>query len=149
MTISEMVEKMINDILEKQNGSAELQRKKLASLCGCVPSQINYVIASRFTPEQGYLVESRRGGGGYIRITRVHTTGSSAVMHLVNCIGRQLDAQSARMIISNLAAQHVISTGSAALMLSAVSENALRECPNGQRDALRASILKQMLLVIS
>lgn len=56
---------------QTQNGCAVLQRNELAEEIGCVPSQINYVLTSRFTPEQGYIVESRRGGGGYIRIRRI------------------------------------------------------------------------------
>ncbi|MBQ6932674.1 MAG: CtsR family transcriptional regulator, partial [Clostridia bacterium] len=74
MNISNTIAKLIMDMLEADGGSAEMQRNELAQLVGCVPSQINYVISSRFTPEQGYIVESRRGGGGYIRITRAAYT---------------------------------------------------------------------------
>lgn len=48
-----------------------LQRKELADRFKCVPSQINYVVSTRFTPERGYLVESKRGGGGYLRLKRL------------------------------------------------------------------------------
>lgn len=76
---------------EAEDGSAELQRNELAEKLGCVPSQINYVLTSRFTPEQGYIVESRRGGGGYIRIHRVrYTPDCSPLMHVVNSIGEEL-----------------------------------------------------------
>ena len=68
MRISDSVANYILQLLQETNGTAEIQRNELASYLGCVPSQINYVITSRFTPEQGYLVESRRGGGGYTRI---------------------------------------------------------------------------------
>ena len=71
MKISDSVANYILELLETDHGSAEIQRNELANILGCVPSQINYVITSRFTPEQGYIVESRRGGGGYIRITRI------------------------------------------------------------------------------
>ncbi|MGN0508698.1 MAG: CtsR family transcriptional regulator, partial [Ruminococcus sp.] len=71
MRMSDLVAEYIMQMLDEQNGSAEIQRNELAGNLGCVPSQINYVITSRFTPEQGYIVESRRGGGGYIRISRV------------------------------------------------------------------------------
>ena len=70
MRISDSVAQYILDLLNQENGTAEIQRNELANYLGCVPSQINYVLTSRFTPEQGYIVESRRGGGGYIRITR-------------------------------------------------------------------------------
>ena len=65
MRMSDLVAQYILEMLEEQDGSAEIKRNELAGNLGCVPSQINYVITSRFTPEQGYIVESRRGGGGY------------------------------------------------------------------------------------
>ena len=146
MTISELVERTIIEILERENGSAELQRKELASLIGCVPSQINYVISSRFTPEQGYIVESRRGGGGYIRISRVRVDSGTAIMHLVNCIGMSIDANTARVFINDLAVQQILSTQTARVMLAAISDAALRDCPPGTRDTVRAAIIKQMLV---
>ena len=72
MRISDYVANYILELLEEnEDESVEIKRNELANTIGCVPSQINYVITSRFTPEQGYLVESQRGGGGYIRITRM------------------------------------------------------------------------------
>ena len=69
MRISDEITAYILHMLENaDDGEAELRRNELAEELGCVPSQINYVLTSRFTPEQGYVVESRRGGGGYIRI---------------------------------------------------------------------------------
>jgi len=75
LNLSELVALRILEMLDAAGGEAEIQRNELASSIGCVPSQINYVITSRFTPEQGYTVESRRGGGGYIRISRVNLSG--------------------------------------------------------------------------
>ena len=71
MKMSDIVASYIMKILDESDGNAEIQRNELAGELGCVPSQINYVITSRFTPEQGYMVESKRGGGGYIKITRI------------------------------------------------------------------------------
>ena len=85
MRISDVVAKYIMELLEESDGYAEIQRNELANFLGCVPSQINYVITSRFTPEQGYVVESRRGGGGYIKITRKKISRSSAIMHIIWC----------------------------------------------------------------
>lgn len=82
MGISDNVAEYILELLQKDNGTAEIQRNELAGIIGCVPSQINYVLTSRFTPEQGYIVESRRGGGGYIRITRMRVSKSDMIMHL-------------------------------------------------------------------
>ena len=69
MATSDLIARFILDALDEANGIAELQRATLAEQFSCVPSQINYVISTRFSPERGYIVESRRGGGGYIRIT--------------------------------------------------------------------------------
>ena len=71
MSLSNQIARMLLEMLE-DDGMAEIQRNEFAQTVGCVPSQINYVISSRFTPEHGYIVESRRGGGGYIKITRAN-----------------------------------------------------------------------------
>lgn len=146
MNISELVARAIIEMLDSSDGSAEIQRNELASSLGCVPSQINYVITSRFTPEHGYTVESRRGGGGYIRITRIRLDRPSALMHLVNCVGTEIDDRSAKAIISNLRMNDIVSNDACTVMLAACSENAYREIPAQERNKLRASILKQMLI---
>ncbi|OJU15039.1 MAG: CtsR family transcriptional regulator [Clostridiales bacterium 43-6] len=143
--ISERIMKMIED---SQNGIAEIGRNELAALLGCVPSQINYVLASRFTPEQGYIVESRRGGGGFIRITRVSVDRSSAIMHLINSIGERLDSSTARILVSNLLYQNLISTEAAVLINIAVSDKCYRDIDPNLRDTVRATVLKQLLLSI-
>lgn len=146
MNISELVAGAILEMIESSNGTAEIQRNELASSLGCVPSQINYVITSRFTPEHGYTVESRRGGGGYIRITRVQLDRPSAIMHLLNCIGDELDAASAKAIIGNLVQNELIGAQTGMVMLAACSENAYRLVSISERNKLRASIMKQMLI---
>lgn len=146
MRISDSVANYILELLDEENGRAEIQRNELASALGCVPSQISYVITSRFTPEQGYIVESRRGGGGYIRITRVSMGKSSAIMHTVNSVGTSLDNATARAMLQNLAAQKVISNDAARMISAAISEKSFACIPQEFRDALRASIFKNMLI---
>lgn len=146
MRISDSVANYILQLLDEDNGKAEIQRNELANLLGCVPSQINYVITSRFTPEQGYIVESRRGGGGYIRITRITMDHTSAIMHTVNAIGNSLDRVSAHAILVNLRSQNVISTEAAQIMNAAINDRAFSGIPQENRDALRAAILKNMLM---
>lgn len=149
MNISNTIAKLIMDMLEADGGSAEMQRNELAQLVGCVPSQINYVISSRFTPEQGYIVESRRGGGGYIRITRAaYTTPGDMVMHLLNHIGTAIDEKTARAHIINLAGREIISAKTAKIMLAATSDNCYRNLDQPVRDTVRASVFKQMLLQV-
>ncbi len=143
--ISSDIAQLILTMLE-ETGDAEIQRNLLAQSLGCVPSQINYVIASRFSPEQGYIVESRRGGGGYIRIRRVKTDSGTVFLALINSIGTRLDESTLRAHIANLYSQDFISEQAAQLMLAAAANAALRRQPDTTGDALRASIFKQMLL---
>ena len=146
MSLSSQITGMILEMLGS-SGTIEIQRNELAQTIGCVPSQINYVIASRFTPEQGYIVESRRGGGGYIRIRRAAMEPDQKVMHAVNAVGDKLDERTARAHLAELVSTGVIDKHAAMLMLSAVSDNALRPAAVGDRDAVRASVFKQLLLV--
>ena len=145
-SISSEIARVILDMLE-HGDYAEIQRNVLAQHLGCVPSQINYVISSRFSPEMGFVVESRRGGGGYIRIRRASTEHGAVLPALVNAIGRQLDSATARAHISNLHSQDLMSDEAAKLMLAATGDSALRGLPAGAvRDAMRAAIFKQLLL---
>ncbi|MBQ9247267.1 MAG: CtsR family transcriptional regulator [Ruminococcus sp.] len=148
MRMSDLVAQYIKDILEQQDGEAEIKRNELATTLGCVPSQINYVITSRFTPEQGYIVESRRGGGGYIRITRINTTRSGTIMHIVNAVGKTLDKASAEVMIDNMMTRGVIDLHTAKLIAAATGERAYLSVPQQYRDSLRATIFKNMLLTL-
>ena len=146
MRISDSVAKYILDLLNQENGTAEIQRNELASYLGCVPSQNPSVMTSRFTPEQGYIVESRRGGGGYIRITRMRLSRSDMIMHIVNSVGDSLDAATARAMTSNLLQNGMLDQSAAGLIRAACSEHALAAVPKEIRDTVRASIYKNMLL---
>ena len=146
MRISDLVAQTILEMLDSQNGNAEIQRNELATTLGCVPSQINYVITSRFTPEQGYVVESRRGGGGYIRITRIKTDDKTMVMHVVNSIGDSLDKMTAEVMLKNLYREQILDRKTANVMAVALSDRALKSAPQNIRDNLRADIFKNMLI---
>lgn len=145
MNMSNIIANMIMEMLQ-DGGETEIQRNELAQEVGCVPSQINYVISSRFTPEQGYIVESRRGGGGYIRIARVNHGKGALIMHVVNTIGDAIDEASCRANVYNLNYQNIISAEASRLMLAATADQTLREVPAPLRDKVRAAIFKQMLL---
>ncbi|MEE0858813.1 MAG: CtsR family transcriptional regulator [Acutalibacteraceae bacterium] len=150
MRMSDIVAEYIKNMLDECDGTAEIQRNELANNLGCVPSQINYVLSSRFTQENGYVVESRRGGGGYIRITRVHfSTGpGNIIMHIVNSIGDSLDATSANIILETLMTRQIISPQVARIMSSAISERAFADIPKQMRNTVRSTVLKNMLLTI-
>lgn len=147
MGISDLIADFIKQALAEDDGSTELQRSELAGKFNCVPSQINYVISTRFSPERGYVVESRRGGGGYIRISRVQMAPQALAMHTINAIGNVIDLQSATALVSNAAAGGAIDDKTAKVMLAAISNQALRPVPPSERGVVRASILKQMLLM--
>lgn len=149
MRISDTVAAYIMELLQNADGTAEIQRNELAGILGCVPSQINYVITSRFTPEQGYIVESRRGGGGYIRITRRQISKSDMVMHIINSVGDELDNRSLRAMLNNMVQNRILSEEAAKLISIAVSEQSLSAAPKEIRNQLRASIFKNILLVVN
>jgi len=149
MGMSDLIAAFIGDVLHESDGQAELQRRDLANRFGCVPSQINYVISTRFSPERGYLVESRRGGGGYIRIRRVQVDPKQLVMHTLNAIGPELDAPTAEAFLQNLLDAGATTPERARTMAAALGDPALRPVPQVLRGALRASILKQMLLSLT
>ena len=147
--MSDLVAQYILEMLEQQDGSAEIQRNELAGSLGCVPSQINYVITSRFTPEQGYIVESRRGGGGYIRISRVKMDKSTAVMHIVNSVGDHLDRASAEAMLKNMLQQDMMELQTAKAIAAALSDRTLKKVEQEKRDAVRADLFKNMLLTLN
>lgn len=145
MSLSSEIAALILQMLREAD-SAEIQRNELAQVLGCVPSQINYVLASRFTPEQGYLVESRRGGGGYIKITRVRYERGAMLMHVINSVGSTLDARSCRAHILNLHHRELLDGRTVALLLAACSENVLQHLEQEQKEETRAALFKQLLL---
>lgn len=145
MKLSNAIADMILNMFDDNTSTIQIQRNDLAQQLGCVPSQINYVITSRFTPEQGYRIESRRGGGGYIMITRA-ATKENALMSLVNSIGNSIDEKSAKANIYNLHYQGLLSDKAGRIMMSVVSDNNFKGVETEIKNQIRASLLKQMLL---
>ena len=147
MAMTDRIYAMIRELIETE-GSAEIARNELAGKLGCVPSQINYVISSRFTPEQGYIVESRRGGGGYIRIRMVDGSRDGYRMHIVNNIGAYIDMNSAFAILRNLVANGCVPEREGKLILAALRCRSVASLPPETAGAIRADLLKNMLLNI-
>ena len=108
MNMTDLIVAQINEMLREAGGTVKIQRNELAGKIGCVPSQINYVITNRYTRENGYLVESRRGGGGFIRIVKLDYENREAIFHLINSIGTEIDETSARVILQNLASDKIL-----------------------------------------
>lgn len=145
MKLSDVIADMILDMFDDETPTVQIQRNDLAAQLGCVPSQINYVITSRFTPEQGYRIESRRGGGGCIMITRA-ATKENALVSLIGSIGQSIDEKSAKSHIYNLNYHSLVSDKAAKMMLSVISDTNYKGLPSEIKDSIRASQLKQMLL---
>ncbi|MFC5559550.1 CtsR family transcriptional regulator [Ureibacillus thermophilus] len=147
--ISDLIEGYLKRIIELDDkGHIEIKRSELADKFQCVPSQINYVINTRFTVEKGYLVESKRGGGGYIRIFRVKPSSKVELIdHLIKQIENGATQNMAEDIIYRLLEEGVIMEKEARLMLAAVNRDTLKlQLPT--RDELRSAILKAMLLTL-
>ena len=144
MRMSDVIEDFIKQMFEDED-IIEIQRNDLAQHFNCVPSQINYVIATRFKPSQGYYVESRRGGGGYIKIEKVNVTKSNYLMHVINSMENKITSQEVDIFISNFLSEDIISKKEAKLLKVATSDNVLT-VPQEIKDNLRARIFKNMLV---
>jgi transcriptional regulator CtsR len=124
----------------------EMQRATLASQFSCAPSQINYVLTTRFTPERGYVVESRRGGGGYIRIARLNLSRDDGLHEMIHQqIGSQVSRDEATGYIQRLLDAKVIDQRMATVMLAAMQQETMA-IGLPIRDQVRASLLRAMIL---
>ena len=140
-----MIEEFIKEMFSEEEEFIEIQRNDLAEQFNCVPSQINYVIATRFNPSQGYYVESKRGGGGHIKIKKINITKSNYLMHAISSIGSRITSQEVDIFISNFLSENIISKTEAKLLKVATSDNVLT-VPQEYKDTLRANIFKNMLI---
>ncbi len=145
MRVSDIIEEFIKELFNDEQEEIEIQRNDLAQRFNCVPSQINYVIATRFKPSQGYYVESKRGGGGHITIRKVTNTKSDYIMHIIENIGRNINNTDVEILISDFLTYELITPKEAKLLRVATSDNVLT-IPKELRDGLRANILKNMLI---
>ena len=148
MGISDLIASFLQSCLDETgDGVLEVQRGELAQRFNCVPSQINYVMSTRFSPERGYIVESRRGGNGYIRITRVRVDRETLLMHVINSLGDRVDLPSARAILGNLVQSGALEESLGRTLLAAVGDKALGAVPRDLRDRVRADVLKNVLIL--
>ena len=145
MRISDIIEEFIKDLLKDDKDFIDIQRNELAEYFKCVPSQINYVISTRFSPEQGYYVESRRGGGGYIRIRKINTTRDDYLMNVIKSIDQKTTSHEVDLYISNMLSEGYISKTEARLLKVATSDKVLN-VPQEYKDTLRANLFKNMII---
>ncbi|MFG6117321.1 transcriptional regulator CtsR [Thalassobacillus cyri] len=147
--ISDIIEAYLKQILEaNQQEVIEIKRSEIAEQFQCVPSQINYVIKTRFTVEKGYIVESKRGGGGYIRIMRVkHQDDTKLLDEILEIIQPKVTQTAAIDIIERLLEDEIITEREAKLMVSAMTREVLAfQLP--LRDEVRSKILTAMLTTL-
>jgi len=147
--MSNIIERFIKEMLEEtEDGIIEIGRNDLADQFGCAPSQINYVLTTRFTPYKGYYIESRRGGGGYIKIMKVAIEEDKDMENLIlNAIGDSITKNKAFHIIEGLVEEDIITSREGRLMKASIEDIALKNVTAG-RNYLRADILKNMILIL-
>ena len=145
--LSDNIEQFIKELM-CEDTRVELKRNELAQHFGCAPSQINYVLATRFSVDHGYIIESRRGGGGYVRIVRMQPRVDVNLLDaLLTRVGNSVDEETANAIIAHWTEIKLITSTEAALMRAAVSRNALA-LPISAKDVLRAAVMKNMLIQV-
>lgn len=145
--LADYIEAYLKERLTAAGGVLEIQRGDLAEQFGCAPSQINYVLATRFSPERGYLVESRRGGGGYIRLIRLNLGLDSLHQIIRQRINDQVTQDAAVSIIHRLYEEQLITEREMFLMQAVVQRETIAlDLP--LRDMVRANLLKAMLLAV-
>ena len=145
--LSDSIEQFIKAMMEEEM-QIDLRRNELAQHFGCAPSQINYVLATRFSVDHGYLIESQRGGGGDVRIVRIKQRSDGNLLNvLLERIGNAVGEDEAIGVIRQLLTSKMITEREAKLMKAAVGRNALA-LPVSAKDVLRASVLREMLVQV-
>lgn len=147
--LSDVIEEFIKDLLEESDSSElEIGRNELANQFRCAPSQISYVLTTRFSTESGYYVESRRGGGGYIKIRKIQYEPNENIRKLFeDKIGNSITYNNAYNIIDILAERKIINNREADIMKAAINDRTLH-VPAEQKNSVRAEILKAMIRIV-
>lgn len=141
--ISDLIEVFLNELIEESKGVIEIQRNEMASQFNCAPSQINYVLTTRFTSDRGYVIESRRGGGGFIKIMKMDVDESDYLLNmLANRIGEHVNKEGAFELLEILFRKHLLDKRTVNIIKTAVDDNTLSNISKAERDRVRADILK-------
>ena len=142
--MSDLIESYLKNVL-LSNETVEIRRSEIADQFNCVPSQINYVINTRFTIQQGYVVESKRGGGGYIRIMKVNLVDEMDVLNtLGDLIPPQLSVREANHLLQNLYENELISKREAQMIALMMEKDTFPvSVKNG--DEIRSNMMKKLI----
>ena len=145
--LSDSIEQFIKELMHEE-AHIEVRRNELAQHFGCAPSQINYVLATRFSVDHGYIIESRRGGGGFVRIVRMQTRQEGNLLDaLLNRVGNSVSEETANAILINLKEHDLITQNEMLIMRAGISRNALA-LPVSAKDVLRAAVFRNMLVQV-
>lgn len=141
--ISDLIESFLNDLMEESKGAIEIQRNEMAGYFNCAPSQINYVLTTRFTSDRGYVIESRRGGGGSIKIMKIDMNESDFLLELLaNRIGDSVNKEGAFELLEILYRKGLMDMRIRNIIKTVVDDNTLSNISKTVRDQIRAEILK-------
>ncbi len=148
--LSDVIESFIKELIDNtNNATVEIQRNLLAQQFDCSPSQINYVLTTRFNNDKGYIIESRRGGGGYVKIFKVDTSTDAHLENILNkSIGSSITYNKACDIVDVFIEKEIISDREQKIIKSAISDRAFGKIYYEDRNKLRADVLKEILLVL-
>lgn len=145
--ISDIIEEFINELIEEAEGTIEIGRNELAGYFNCAPSQINYVLTTRFTSDRGYCIESRRGGGGFIKISKIDIDKHEYLKNILSKeLGEDLNKESAFRFIEAMYKEGLLDEKIMNIIKSAVDDSTLSLIPKPLRDIVRAEIFKAMIV---
>ena len=147
--LTDIIEDFLKEMLEESGGYVEVRRNALADSFKCSPSQINYVLTTRFTPYQGFYVESRRGGRGYIKIIKLEMTEEQLINNILEeTIEERITFDKVRHILNGLVKEEILSEKEALMIQHSLDDNALIDINRSDRNLVRASIFKNILLAL-
>lgn len=145
-SITDIIEKFIKDLMIESD-SIQIQRNDLANLFSCAPSQINYVLTTRFTVDKGYYIESKKGGGGYVQIIKMKRSKKEHIKELINeRIENQISYRQARDIIQGLEEMEFISKREARIILYAIDDKSINVPISELKEKVRANMLKNIIV---
>ena len=144
-SISDIIEKFIKNLMEDSN-TVQIQRNELANLFDCAPSQINYVLTTRFSREKGYEVQSKKGGGGYVKIDKISKLNQEQILHILHKkIDKEITYIQGKIVVKWLLDKNLINNRESKIILCAIDYKSLNSPIHGLNDIVRAKILKNMI----
>ena len=147
-SISNIIEDFIKNLMKEDN-TIQIQRNELANLFNCAPSQINYVLTTRFTIEKGYYIESRKGGGGYVKIEKLNQNKVPYILSVINeKLNKEISFREAKRIVDGLYEMDTITFRESKIILNSIDDKSLNIPISEIKDKVRTNILRNILIGI-